>query len=151
MIEAKGHNGQMMFDGRNITISRKGIPGFLTQGLKGDKVIKLTSVTAVQFKKVGMITSGYLQLSLHGGGEAKGGVFDATSDENTVMFVKKQEHDFRKLCDAIQAALDAPMPERQRATAAASAVDQLERLAALFERGLMTESEFVAQKTKLLS
>ena len=152
MIEAKGHNGQLRFDGRNITISRKGVLGFLTQGLKGDKVIQLSSVTAVQFKKVGMVTSGYLQLSLLGGGEAKGGVFDATQDENTVMFIKKQEADFQVMRDAIQAALDAPATRTPYISPAPhSMIDQLERLAALFENGLITEAEFAAQKSRLLS
>lgn len=147
MIQAKGHNGQMSFDGQNVTISRKGVLGFLTQGLKGDKIIKLSSITAVQFKKVGMITSGYLQLSLTGGNESRGGVFDATQDENTVMFVKKQEKDFEGLRDAIQAALNAP---RNDVLGSSSSIDQLEKLANLLDRGVITDAEFQAQKTKLL-
>ena len=148
MIQAKGHNGQIQFDGVNVTISRKGVLGFLTQGLKGDKVIKATAITSVQFKKVGMITSGYIQFSLMGGGESKGGVFDATQDENTVMFVKKQEKDFERIRDAVQAVLNAPAAS---AVAQTSVVDQLEKLAQLHERGVLTDSEFQAQKTKLLT
>ncbi|MFK0300294.1 DUF4429 domain-containing protein [Brevundimonas sp. NPDC090276] len=147
MIQAKGHNGQMSFDGQNVTISRKGVLGFLTQGLKGDKIIKLSSITAVQFKAVGMITSGYLQLSLMGGNESRGGVFDATQDENTVMFVKKQEKDFEGLRDAIQAALNAP---RNDVSGSSSSIDQLEKLANLLDRGVITDAEFQAQKAKLL-
>lgn len=148
MIQAKGHNGQIQFDGVNVTISRKGVLGFLTQGLKGDKVIKASAITSVQFKKVGMITSGYLQFSLMGGGESKGGVFDATKDENTVMFVKKQEQDFERIRDAVQAVLNAPV---MGAMAQASVVDQLEKLAQLRDRGVLTETEFEVQKTKLLA
>lgn len=148
MIQAKGHNGQIQFDGVNVTISRKGVLGFLTQGLKGDKVIKASAITSVQFKKVGMITSGYLQFSLMGGGESKGGVFDATKDENTVMFVKKQEQDFERIRDAVQAVLNAPVVG---AVSQASVVDQLEKLAQLRDRGVLNEAEFEAQKTKLLA
>lgn len=143
MIQAKGHNGQIQFDGVNVTISRKGVLGFLTQGLKGDKVIKATAITSVQFKKVGMITSGYIQFSVMGGGKSKGGVFDATQDENTVMFVKKQEKDFERIRDAVQAVLNAPTAG---AVAQTSVVDQLEKLAQLHERGVLTDSEFQAQK-----
>lgn len=149
MIEAKGHNGQVRFDGNNVTISRKGVLGFLTQGLKGDKVIRITSITSVQFKKVGMITSGYIQFSLMGGSEAKGGVFDATQDENTVMFVKKQEKDFERIRDAVQAALNAPPPSAVLSTA--SVADQLEKLAQLREKGILTDGEFQVQKEKLLA
>ena len=148
MIQAKGHNGQIQFDGVNVTISRKGVLGFLTQGLKGDKVIKASAITSVQFKKVGMITSGYLQFSLMGGGESKGGVFDATKDENTVMFVKKQEQDFERIRDAVQAVLNAPVVG---AVAQPSVVDQLEKLAQLRDRGVLTATEFEVQKTKLLA
>lgn len=72
----------------SITIRRKGMLNFINQGLKGEKAIPLSSIRAIQIKKPGL-TSGYIQFSITGGNESKGGVFEATADENTVMFVGK--------------------------------------------------------------
>ncbi len=53
--------------------------------LRGDKVIPWESIVAVQYKKAGFL-SGFIQLSLRGGSEAKGGLIQATQDENTVTW-----------------------------------------------------------------
>ncbi|MNT96985.1 hypothetical protein D3C72_2392060 [compost metagenome] len=63
------------------------------------------------------------------------------------MFVKKQEKDFEGLRDAIQAALNAP---RIDVSGSSSSIDQLEKLANLLDRGVITDAEFQVQKAKLL-
>ena len=94
---AKGVNGEIDLLEDRITIRRKGVLSFMTQGVKGDKDILLSQITAIQFKRAGL-TSGYIQFSFTGGQEAKGGIFQGTKDENTVMFRKgKQEDAFPSL------------------------------------------------------
>lgn len=69
----------------SLTITPKGLLSLASKGLKGAKSIPFTSITAIQLKKSGL-TSGYLQFTLPGGVESRGGVFQAASDENTFMF-----------------------------------------------------------------
>jgi hypothetical protein len=68
-----------------LTITPKGILGLLNKGLKGTKTIPFHSITAIQFKQAGL-TKGYLQFTIPGGNESRGGVLDAVTDENTFLF-----------------------------------------------------------------
>lgn len=102
MIEAKGINGQMNVGKGYVEITKKGALGFITQGLKGSKKIAIKHISSVQFKKAGMITNGYLQFAFIGGQETKGGLFNATQDENTVMFSKKQQPDFEAIKEFVE-------------------------------------------------
>lgn len=75
-----------------VTITPKGVLGFLNKGVKGTKEIPFTSIVAVQFKEAGTVFSGYLQFTIPGGNENTGGILAATKDENTFMFAHaKQE------------------------------------------------------------
>ncbi|MCY7285046.1 MAG: DUF4429 domain-containing protein, partial [Cyanobacteria bacterium CAN_BIN43] len=81
--QANGSNGQIRLTRNRVIISRKGFWGFVSQGLAGEKEIPINRITAVQFKRSDSYTKGYLQFSIPGGLESKGGVFNAASDENT--------------------------------------------------------------------
>src|SRR4051812_46700303 len=84
--EFKGYNGTLVLTDRGVEIKR-GVMGVLLGGgmLRGNKSIPYSGIVAVQLKKAGL-TAGYLQLTLMGGSEAKGGLMQSTRDENTVNF-----------------------------------------------------------------
>src|SRR6202012_3208055 len=130
MMEIRGHNGQVRFDGDQITITRKGVLGFLTQGLTGEKSIRVDSISAIQFKRAGLLTNGYIQFDFRGSQDAKGGLFAAVKDENTVVFTAAQQDDFDKLRDAVQARM-AQKNTPVAPAAPASEADELEKLASL--------------------
>ncbi len=152
----------MIFDGKNggivelladvVVIRRKGILSAINQGLKGEKRIPYSSITSVQFKEPGM-TTGYIQFGVLGGRESKGGVFDATQDENTVLFLKNAANEFRQLRDLVETRSMATKHGNSRPVAAAPSAnfaEELTRLADLRDRGVLTEDEFSAQKDRLL-
>ena len=148
-MEVKGHNGQLELTADSVLIRRKGALSFMTQGLKGEKSIALTSISSIQFKDAGMMTSGYIQFAFIGGHETKGGLFNATSDENTVMFTRKQQSDFvafRAELEKRRAALASPVPQARSGDLAS----QLQGLADLRKRGVLSEEEFTAAKARLL-
>ncbi|MEK5272595.1 DUF4429 domain-containing protein [Aeribacillus sp. FSL K6-8394] len=148
-MEAKGVNGQLEFTGNKVVIKRKGMLAKMTQGLKGDKEILVKQISSIQFKSANMLTNGYIQFSFSGGKENKGGLFDATKDENTVMFNKKQQPDFEK----IKAAIEEKINELHQPTAQSAPVDvadQIKKLAELKDSGIITEEEFEAKKKQLL-
>lgn len=147
VINAKGVNGQMTVNDDTVVITRKGALAFMTRGLKGDKTIPLDRISAVQMKNAGTLTNGYLQLTLSGGNESRGGLMDATKDENSVMFNKKQQPEF----DAVKTAIE----ERRRAMRAPAAaapdpMEQLAKAAELHKAGILTDEEFAAKKKQLL-
>lgn len=134
-----------------LLITPKGVLGLMNKGLKGTKTIPFTSITAIQFKKSGFM-SGYLQFTLQGGIENRGGIFDATKDENTFMFAgEKGNVEAEKIKGYIEdktRLLRNPAPQPQN-TISLSA--ELEKLSNLKNQGILTEEEFQAAKKRLIS
>ena len=149
VIEIKGVNGQVRFDGEHVTITRKGFMAFATQGMTGEKSIHVDSVSAIQLKRAGFFTNGYIQFDFRGSQDAKGGLLAAVNDKNTVMYKTSQQGDFDKLRDAVQSR----MSQRNKSFAGATLVsvaDELEKLASLRDRGVLTNDEFEAKKRQML-
>lgn len=142
----KGHGGSIELSDASITIRRKGVLAFVTQGLKGDKEIPISLLTAIQFRSAGLFTNGYIQFSFQGGSEAKGGAFQAASDENTVLFTKDQQPAFEVLRGKLQPLIGRPSAPIVQG----SYLDDLERLATLRTNGILTEEEFQAKKKQIL-
>lgn len=136
---AEGYNGRMELHDGAVVITRKLFFG----RSKGAKSIVVNSISAVQFKPCGL-TAGYLQLAFSGSKESKGGLMDAASDENTIMFYKKAQPQFEALRDEI---------ERQRARpaqASQTVAEQIAAFARLRDEGILTQEEFDAKKRQLL-
>jgi hypothetical protein len=77
---------------------------------------------------------------------AKGAMWQATRDGNSVFFSPNQQPDFEDLKDAIE-----EMMAKQAAGGGDhSAADELEKLAGLLEKGLITRAEFNRKKRELL-
>ena len=146
ILKAKGKSGQIELYGNKICICRRGISGFLLHGSKGDKEIMISSITAIQFKKANMWVNGYIQIAFMGGMEAKKGIFEAVSDENTVMFDVFQQDDF--IC--IKNEMEKLMLLQNSTSDAYSGAEEIEKLANLRDKGILTEQEFNQKKKQIL-
>ena len=130
----------------DLIISRHGTASFFTQGIKGDKTIPFSSITAVQFKNSQRHMSGYIQFSIHGEIASARGIWNATLDENTVMFTFEQAPAFEKLRNEIEAKIGS---DRASNVVTSTFADELTKLADLRDRGVLDDSEFQEQKAKL--
>ncbi|WP_432983934.1 DUF4429 domain-containing protein [Dactylosporangium sp. CA-233914] len=155
MDEVRGHNGQVEFDGTYVTIRRKGLLARASVG-KGEKRIPLASVVSVQWKQAGALVNGFIQFETAGvgGTRSRSGsqTRDASRDENSVIFTKAQMGAFADLRAAVEEALaarHAPQPVHQSA-APVSVADELAKLAALAQQGILSQQEFEALKARLL-
>ncbi len=149
VVTASGVNGQVTVYRETVVIKRKGGLAFLTQGLKGDKTIQIRQISSVQFRRAGSITNGYIQFAFQGGLETKGGLFDAVSDENSVMFTSVQQPMFER----VKAAVEGRLSEATSATPTAptsSVADEIAKLAVLLDNELITREEFEHKKRQLL-
>lgn len=156
VLEVRGHNGTVRLDSDFVTIIRKGLLARGSIG-KGEKRIPISSITAVQFKPAGPVVNGFIQFTLGGGNEAKSRFGHQTSsaarDENSVIFHRRQSTQFAELRDAVETAIAA----RHRAHAhpppatPESIPDQIGKLAALRDSGILTEEEFQQKKSDLLA
>ena len=96
ILMAEGVNGQVALYENRIDITRKG-NSFFTHGFDGTKTIFMKSLTGIQFKETGKMTNGFIQFIFSGSAESKGGLVDATKDENTVMFNSQQQQSFEQI------------------------------------------------------
>ncbi|MSQ48618.1 MAG: SHOCT domain-containing protein [Deltaproteobacteria bacterium] len=115
---------------------------FLTQGIKGDKEIQISQISSIQFKKAYLLVNGYMQVAFVGGQEAKGGILQGAGDENTVMFRASQQPAFDTLRDELQKRINAPKPRPNQS----SGIEDLENLASLRDRGIISEGDFQKKK-----
>ncbi|HEY6678594.1 MAG TPA: DUF4429 domain-containing protein [Actinomycetota bacterium] len=145
-------NGQISVIGDFIVIARKGFMAKMSQGFtKGEKRLNIHTITAVQLKKPGM-TRGYIQFSLGGGNESRKGVSDATKDENSVLFDKKSLAEFEALRDYIEHRIaEAHAPQGPSLSQEPDLGEQIRKLAALRDEGILSDDEFQAKKADLLS
>jgi len=148
--KAKGVNGQLELLKNKIVIKRKGSLSFLTQGLKGNKEIQIKQISSIQLKSAGALTNGYIQFSFIGGQETKGGIFNATRDENSIMFKSKQEENFIEIKNMIEEKLD-QYNKNTESSNSSSGLNDLEKLAELRDKGIITEEEFEAKKQEILN
>ena len=151
-ISAKGQNGTVYFDGAFVTIARTGAFARMTIG-KGEKRIPVTAVQAVQWKRPGALVNGYLAITVAGGVEKQSrlgkATVDAAKDENAVIVTRAQIPAFEELRAVIEAALAAQLASNAPASGPSASVE-LEHLADLHARGVLTADEFAAAKAKAL-
>ena len=149
---ADGSNGSIEANEDGIKIKRKGFANFLTQGIQGEKFLPYSSIRAVQFKEAGGWMAGFIQFSTVGSIDRPGGILEATKDENAVLFEKKQQGNFEAVRNLIEDKMRSRAKEGSPTVVSGNSdVDELERLASLLERGLLTRAEFDLKKSKILS
>jgi hypothetical protein len=140
--EFKGQNGNLILNETSLVIKR-GLKGFLLGGgmLRGEKTIPYESIVAVQLKPSGFLV-GYLQLTLKGGSEAKGGFLQSQKDENTIRFTKNEV--FLEAKKIIEEKINASSKSSN------NSLEDLQKLAEMRDKGILTEEEFTAKKKQIL-
>jgi len=149
----KGVQDQLEVFEDKVTITPKGILGFMNKGLKGTKTIPFSSISAIQFKEAGAVLSGYLQFTIPGGNESKGGVFSAASDENTFMFAEKKNNALAiQIKEYIETKVqELHSPRNTQSQSATSLSDEIQKLASLRDSGVLSDQEFQTAKSRLIS
>ncbi len=136
-----------IFDDK-ITITPTGLSGLVNKGLKGGKTIPYRSITAIQFKSAGLFITGYIQFTIHGGNESKGGVLAAVRDENSFLFSAKMNAEMenvKKFIEEKMASLEGP-----GSTSVSSLADELTKLSGLRASGAISDAEFSEIKSQLI-
>ena len=145
-LTAQGHNGQLELSDSVLRIRRKGLIALMTQGLKGEMEIVIGQITSIQFEKADNFMNGYIQFTYPDARKPKEGTFQGSKDENTVVFRVSQQADIEMLLDELQRRMAAARLKASQF----SALDELEKLANLRDRGIVSEEEFQMKKKQLL-
>ncbi len=135
-----------------VSITPKGILGFLNKGFKGTKEIPYRSIVAIQIKEAGAMFNGFLQFTIPGGNESRGGLLAAVKDENTFMFSGVQNNALaHQIKGFIQWEIDRlNEPQPQSVPTQPTISDELSRLAELRAKGVLSDDEFSALKKRLI-
>lgn len=151
LLSEEGANGQIILTDNGVIIGREGFWKKVVSEsyTKGDKLIPYKNITGVQFKDPGM-TWGYIQFTLPGGIESRGGSWDAAKDENTVTFHNDRSLRFRKIRDIVEERIHSPSVPQAQAPPALSIADELGKLANLKKDGLISDEEYSQLKKKLI-
>jgi hypothetical protein len=135
--------------GDSIKIEKQGL---LTG--KREKTIAIRNVSSVEVKRPGGF-AGFVQFSI-AGGKARdssytlsGGAVDAAKDENSVLFFGMDNYETAlKIKAFVESWADKPTSTLSNPV---SAADEIRKLKALVDEGLITQDEFEQKKRQLLS
>lgn len=116
--------------------------------IRGEKTIPYSSIVAVQLKKAGAL-AGYIQLTLAGGSEAKKGIWESTSDENTINFHNYRENN-KRFEEAKRIIEQRVIATRSGVVQQKSDAYELAKFAELRNKGILTEEEFNQKKKQIL-
>lgn len=141
----KGTNGTLeIFEDRAII--HRGMLDRLGTGAPNEKTMIYSKLSGVEVKKPGLL-SGYLQFT-GSGLKASSGTFNASSNENTIMFRK----DFAEWEKAAQFINDKiANGSNSSGNQQLSVADEILKYKSLLDSGIITDEEFEEQKKKLLS
>ena len=150
LFALNGKNGQLYVTEECIVIERSGMLSFMTHGLSGRKEIPICNIKALQVKEGNMWTNGFIQFTILGGVENRGGLFAATSDENTIMYEQKDNKIVAQIKEFVQTKMHRATSAATAVIAAPSAADEIFKLKQLVDAGVLTSEEFSAKKRQLL-
>lgn len=153
VIQFKGYNGQIYVYEDHLVIERKGFLATAAAGFAGSKTIPFSAIQSVQFKDAGAMVNGYIQFAVLGGVEKRGGITNAVSDENSVVFTRKMQDGADRVRNYVEKAIlnreNAPV-ERSAPAEAPSVADEIKKFKDLLDMGAITQEEFDAKKKQLL-
>ncbi|MGW2560362.1 DUF4429 domain-containing protein [Streptomyces sp. NPDC001514] len=155
-MEAKGDTGHISFDGTYVTITREGFRARHTLG-EGSKRIHVSEISAVRFKRGGLLKAGYVQI-VRKGAEQPFSPPPTAFDEDAVIYANQSSAPFESLAAAVEAAVAQYQvaqvaPQVSSAPSAAPGLlvaDELVKLSGLLQQGLLTREEFDRPKARLL-
>jgi hypothetical protein len=140
----KGRGFTVWTEGNDILIKY----GVMYYGFLGTKRVPVSNITTINWKDSGSWTVGFLELNILGEAPPSPMASPNVQNQNRLSFERGEMDQFAALRDWIKN----KMGKASAPTAGvASIADEIAKLAALLDQGVITQSEFDAQKTKLLS
>jgi hypothetical protein len=150
VFKANGRNGSVELY-ENRLIIKKALGGLKRMLTSGDKEIFLDSIKNVNFKPANSLTWGFIQFETAQNSKSlsRGSLMSSPNDDFSVNFSKAQQPDFENLKSEINR-LRSSTKSQTIVQNQISEADELEKLAVLKEKGIITQEEFDLKKKKIL-
>jgi hypothetical protein len=139
---------ELELSGDNVVLRKRGVANAMASRLNGERTIAISTITAIQLKAAGWLP-GYILFSYAGSKPFHGGLVEATQDPDAFVFEKARNDqvvDFKKRVEEIMLSSKAESSKK----VANNLADELIKLAAMKESGILSQAGFEAAKTKLL-
>lgn len=145
-------NNELELSGENIFIRKHGVAHAMAAGLTGERMIPISTLTAIQLKLGVWWSPGFILFSYAGSKPFMGGIVEATQDPDAFIFQKELNDEV----SAFKAKAEKILQDsKQRASASPNSsetlTNELRRLAELKQQGILSQEEFEAAKKKLLT
>jgi hypothetical protein len=148
LFEATGVRGKVMLFRDVVRIKRTGLASLLSGASRIEKDILISQIMSIQFKKAGLVNSGYIEFVL----THMHGQHDEEEDEDApnlvVEFRPGQQEAFEHFREALEGRMGGGPAKAP--SAAGADLDELQKLASLRDKGVVTQDEFEQKKRRLL-
>tara|TARA_R110000851_G_scaffold137673_1_gene273710 strand:+ start:1324 stop:1770 length:447 start_codon:yes stop_codon:yes gene_type:complete len=141
----KGYNSTLIVYEDRAVIKR-GLLGRMATGGPSEKTMIYNKLSGLDYKGRGL-NGGYISF-VGSGLESTSGSFNANKNENTVVFMTKVKL-WKEVADFINSKIGQKEPT-QTIIQSQSIAEEIKKFKELQDSGIITESEFIEQKKKLL-
>ena len=149
LIEATGLNAGVMLFKDVVRLQRLGLRNLLSGASRIEKDILISQIISIRFKKAGLLSNGYIELVLMHYHEKTDKEPEDETEDVIVSFRPGQQKAFEAFREMLEAKMTSGAVVRAP-TVAATDLDQLEKLASLLDKGIITDEEFSRKKKQLL-
>jgi hypothetical protein len=149
LIEATGLNAGVMLFKDVVRLQRLGLRNLLSGASRIEKDILISQIISIRFKKAGLLSNGYIELVLMHYHEKNDKEPEDETEDVIVSFRPGQQKAFEAFREMLEAKMTSGAVVRAP-TVATTDLDQLEKLASLLDKGIITEEEFSRKKKQLL-
>jgi hypothetical protein len=140
--ELKGSGVTVWVEGDAILIKYS----VMYYGFLGTKRVPVENIKAITWNEPGVWIAGWLELSILGEKAPNPNASPNVQNQNRLKFGDADRDRFAALKDWIESKMVRP-----EAVAGSSVADEIEKLANLRDRGILSEAEFATQKARLLA
>ncbi len=153
VFTANGRSGSVeLFDNYLIVKKKMNILKRLTGS--GEKEIFLDNIKNIKFNVAKSLVYGFIQFETAQNSKELGsnGLMNTPNDDYTINFTKAQQSQFDKLKSEINRLRSGSSSKSETVSQNTSSdADELEKLANLLEKGILTQDEFNQKKKQILS
>ena len=147
LLEATGINGRLMLLRNVVRIQRFGMVSFLRGASRVERGVVISHIKSIRFGRAGWFSRGYIEISA---AEDESGPDDepGPGGECIVSFKSGQQRAFEAFREVLVEKMGGTTSRTP--AAASSDLDELDKLASLRDRRIITEEEFNHKKRRLL-
>ncbi|HEY5345043.1 MAG TPA: SHOCT domain-containing protein [Verrucomicrobiae bacterium] len=144
-------NNELELADDNIIIRRRGVAHAMAAGLTGERMIPISTLTAIQLKLGVWWSPGFILFSYAGSKPFMGGMIEATQDPDAFIFQKELNDEVSAFKAKVEKILRDSKQQANSNNTSGTITDELRKLADFRQQGILSQEEFDAAKKKLLT